>query len=198
MRAAPLTRRDFLTDSSRTAAVGWLALQLPWLAAMAGCARQDAQQGAAFVRLTPLEGRTMRAFAAQIIPSGDGAPGAEEAGAVHFVDRALDMPLFADRVSLIHTGLAELDAAARDTHKVEFASLSGEQQIAMMKRIEREPFFIAARMLVVVGTFADPTYGGNRNDAGWMLMGIDHRAAYSAPFGWYDAQAASSTAPNAA
>ena len=29
--------------------------------------------------------------------------------------------------------------------------------------------------------------GGNKGGAGWMMIGIDHRPSYSAPFGWYDA-----------
>ena len=130
----------------------------------------------------------MRAFAAQIIPSDDGSPGAEEAGAVHFVDHALGMPSFAASVPVIRNGLADLDARARaiDAGKT-FATLSGGQQVALMRTIEHEPFFTAARALVVIGTFADPSYGGNKDGAGWMMIGVDRRPSYSAPFGWYDA-----------
>jgi len=188
MSAAKLTRRDFLTDSSRAATASWLALHLPWLTALASCARTDAPADGAFITLTPAESRAMRAFAAQIIPSDDGSPGAEEAGAVHFVDRALGMPAFANSIAVIRTGLADLDVRAGhiDASKV-FAALPGEQQIAIMRAIEHEPFFTAARALVVIGTFADPSYGGNKGGAGWMMIGIDHRPSYSAPFGWYDA-----------
>jgi gluconate 2-dehydrogenase gamma chain len=185
MTSAPLTRRDFLADLSRAAAAGGLALQLPWLAALASCAREDES----FTRLTPAEARAMRAFAAQIVPSDDGTPGAEETGAVHFVDRALGLPLFADSVPLVRAGLADLDRRARAIGARDgFASLSAAKQVAMMRQIEHDPFFTAARNLVVIGTFADPSYGGNRNGAGWSMIGIDHRPSYTAPFGWYDAQ----------
>jgi gluconate 2-dehydrogenase gamma chain len=185
MSSAPLTRRDFLADLSRTAAAGGLALQLPWLAALASCAREDVS----FARLTPAEARAMRAFAAQIVPSDDGAPGAEEAGAVHFVDRALGMPLFADSVPLVRAGLADLDNRAKAIGaRTGFASASAAQQVAIMRQIEHGAFFTAARNLVVIGTFADPSYGGNRNGAGWAMIGIEHRPSYAAPFGWYDAQ----------
>ena len=131
----------------------------------------------------------MRAFAAQIIPSDDGTPGAEEAGAVHFVDRALGMPLFAASVPVIRAGLADLDARTRATGgKDGFASLSPAQQIAIMRQIEQTPFFTAARNLVVIGTFADPSYGGNVGGAGWTMIGMEHRPTYTTPFGWYDAQ----------
>ena len=59
-----------------------------------------------------------------------------------------------------------------------------------MHEVEGEPFFAAARTLVIIGTFADPAYGGNRQGAGWTIVGLDHRPSYSAPYGWYDSPAA--------
>jgi gluconate 2-dehydrogenase gamma chain len=189
MTAGPQTRRDFVLASSRTATAGWLALQLPLVAALAGCAHDDPTSSGAFKHLSKAEARTMRAFAAQILPSDDEVPGAEEADAVHFVDRALRMPFFADTSALIRSGLADLDARAKvfDPHGG-FASLSAAQQVAIMQRIETEPFFAAARTLVVIGTLADPSYGGNRGGAGWRMIGMEHAPSYAAPFGWYDAQ----------
>ena len=189
MDDAQITRRDFLADYGRLAAGGWLALQLPWLGALASCAREDARKGATPSTLTPAEARAMRAFAAQIIPSDDGAPGAEEAGAVHFVDRAFDMPFFAESVPVVRAGLADLDARARVVKsRSDFASLAHAQQLTILKDVEHTPFFRAARTLVVIGTFAEPSYGGNTDGVGWTMIGIDHRPSYSAPFGWYDAQ----------
>jgi gluconate 2-dehydrogenase gamma chain len=184
------SRRDFLADSGRAATAAWLSLHLPWLAALASCARDDARNNKAFGTLTPAEASAMRAFAAQIIPSDDGTPGAEEAGAAHFVDRALGQPFFADNLPVIRAGLADLDARARSAgDRTGFASLSRVAQNAIMREIEHGAFFKAARMLVVIGTLADPTYGGNNDYAGWMMVGMDHRPSYTAPFGWYDAQA---------
>lgn len=183
MNVAHRTRREFLGASCRATAAGSLALHLPWLAALAGCAR-DVD---GFVRLTHAEARAMRAFATQIIPSDDGAPGAEEAGAVFFVDRALGLPSFADIVPIIRAGLADLDLRARAVDGPGgFASLSGAQQMVVMRQIEHLPFFAAARTLVLVGIFADPSYGGNRKAAGWAMVGMEHRPTYEAPFGWYD------------
>jgi gluconate 2-dehydrogenase gamma chain len=187
MTVEPSTRRDFLADTSRAVTAGWLSLQLPWLAALAGCARDDARKDNPFVTLTAAEGRAMRAFAAQIIPSDDDGPGAEEAGAVYFVDRALGMPFFADKVPIIRAGLADLDAWSEVIGiRGGFASVSGAQQVAIIGRIEHTPFFAAARALAVIGTFANPSYGGNKGGAGWKMIGIDHQSTYTAPFGWYD------------
>jgi len=187
MNTARTTRRDFLSDLTRTAAAGALAFQLPMLTTLAGCARGTEQ----FTHLTPAEARAMRAFAAQILPSEAGSPGAEEAGVVYFVDRAFGDPSFADTVPVVRAGLAALDARARAAGtRHGFASLSHDDQAAMLRRIANEPFFAAARSLVLIGTFADSSYGGNRGGAGLMMMGMEHRPSYTAPFGWYDAQSA--------
>jgi gluconate 2-dehydrogenase gamma chain len=185
LNTARATRRDFLADVTRTAAAGALACQLPMLTTLAGCT-SDAER---FVRLTPAEVRTARAFAAQILPSESDSPGAEEAGVVYFIDRALGAPFFADMVPVIRSGLADLDARARaaGVHGG-FSALSDAGQTAMLRRIADGPFFSSARTLVLIGAFADPFHGGNRGGAGLRMMAMEHRPTYSAPFGWYDAQ----------
>ena len=195
MRDAQLTRRHFLSESGRAVTAGWLTLQLPWLGALAACAREDARSNEQFAQLTPAEARAMRAFAEQIIPSGSDGPGAVELGVVSFIDHALGMPFFATSAPVVRAGLADLDARAHAVKRgAEFASLAAAQQIAIMRQIEHEPFFATARTLVLVGAFAEPSYGGNRGAAGWTMVGIDHRPSYAAPFGWYDAQAGTTVA----
>ena len=164
-------------------------LEIPWLTALASCRRDDEKTAGGFAALTPAEARAMRAFAAQIIPSDKDLPGADEAGAVHFIDRAFGKPFFAAIVPVVRAGLADLDARARALGERDFASLSLGRQEAIMRQVERTPFFLAARMLVVVGTFADSTYGGNSRGAGWKIVGFEHEPTYASPFGWYDAQA---------
>lgn len=195
MRDAQLTRRHFLSESGRAVTAGWLTLQLPWLSALAACAREDARSPEQYAQLTPAEARAMRAFAEQIIPSGSDGPGAVELGVVSVIDRALGMPFFATSAPIVRAGLADLDARADAVKRgAEFASLAAAQQIAIIRQIEHEPFFPTARTLVLIGAFAEPSYGGNRGAAGWTMVGIDHRPSYAAPFGWYDAQANSTVA----
>ncbi|MEP6491715.1 MAG: gluconate 2-dehydrogenase subunit 3 family protein [bacterium] len=185
-----------MIDAARSAAAGWLALQLPLLVA---CARDADGRDPGLAHLTRAEAQTMRAFAAQILPFENGRPGADEAGAVTFVDRALGMPFFAESVPTLRLGLADLDSRAAATGARDgFASIPGNQQIRLMRAIEQTPFFAVARSLVVIGTLADPYHGGNRDHAGWVLLGIDHRPSFSAPFGWYDASTASNSAASAA
>lgn len=193
------TRRAFLADAGRIATAVWLSLQLPWLASVEGCTRKDAPTGGPFAGLTPAEIRALEAFAAQIIPPVHGGPGAVELGAVRFVERALGRPFFAGRVAVVRAGLADLDARARALGgRRVFASLTAGQQAAILRQIEQGAFFKAARTLVLMGTFADPSYGGNRDGAGWAMIGIDHRPSYTAPFGYYDTPAGAASARGAA
>lgn len=190
-----LTRRHFLSDSGRAVTAGWLTLQLPWLTALAACARDDTHSTEQYTQLTPAEARAMRAFAEQIIPSGPDGSGAVELGVVTFIDRALGTPFFAAGAPVVRAGLADLDARSHALQRgAEFASLGAAQQIALMRQVEHGPFFATARTLVIIGTFAEPSYGGNRGAAGWAMVGIDHRPRYVAPFGWYDAQAGAAVA----
>jgi hypothetical protein len=182
------SRRAFLLDARQTVGGSWLLLQLPWVASLAACARDDASRRAPFHSLTSAEAQTMRELSARILPSDDGAPGAVEAGAVYFVDRALALPALAESLPVIRAGLADLDR--RSGAAGGFASLPPAQQIDIVAAVERTPFFRTARMLVVTGTLADPSHGGNRDHTGWMMMDIDHHPTYTAPFGWYDASPA--------
>jgi gluconate 2-dehydrogenase gamma chain len=184
------TRRAFLADAGRAAtAAAWLSL--PWLATLEGCTREDAPTGVPFTGFTPAEHRAMEAFAALILPAANGAPGAVELGAVRFVNRALGQPFFAASAPVVCAGLADLNRRG-------FASLSERDQAAILREIEHGAFFRSARTLVLTGTFADPSYGGNRGGAGWTMVGLDHRPSYTAPFGYYDAEATAASSRGAA
>jgi hypothetical protein len=51
------------------------------------------------------------------------------------------------------------------------------------------PIFALLRYLVAAGMFSDPSYGGNRDRAGWALLGFEDRFAWQPPFGFYDRDA---------
>ena len=67
-----------------------------------------------------------------------------------------------------------------------FSDLSSEQQIALLKKIEKTPFFNLVRTHTVMGCFCDPEYGGNFNGVGWKLIGFEDRFNFKPPFGYYD------------
>jgi hypothetical protein len=90
----------------------------------------------------------------------------------------------------VRTGLADLDARARGKQGKSFAEVDAVTQDAIMREVEPSDFFYTARLLVVLGVFADPSYGGNRDGVGDRILGIVHQPAYQPPFGYYDEAAA--------
>jgi hypothetical protein len=96
------------------------------------------------------------------------------------------MTLFKESAPVVRAGLADLDA--RSGARGGFSVLTTSEQISIMQRVEKTPFFAAARSLVVMGALSDPTYGGNAAHGGWMLIGMEHHPSYAAPFGWYDTE----------
>ncbi len=177
--ASAPSRREFLA---------WVGLSLPALAALSAFARRAAAAGAPLATLTPAEARAMSAFAAQIFPAGE-LPGTADAEVLHFIDQGLGT-YFGQMLDVVRAGLADLDARARAATPPapDFAALPAPAQVATMKAVEQTQFFFVARMLTVMGMFADPSYGGNKDGVGWRLLGVEHEAVYQPPFGYYDAE----------
>jgi gluconate 2-dehydrogenase gamma chain len=67
--------------------------------------------------------------------------------------------------------------------------LTADQQDQILKGIEKTDFFQAVRFGTICGTFALPSWGGNRDHAGWRLIGLTHQPVFQPPFGYYDAEA---------
>jgi gluconate 2-dehydrogenase gamma chain len=180
------SRRDFLGTSGSAFGGAWLMRLAPLIAAAQACAREAAESGAAFVTFTPREGADFDALAARIVPTDD-TPGAREAGAVHFADRALESFL-SDLLPIIPTGLADLDRRAAAFGGGRFADLPEARQDEMITAIESEDpgFFGFARRLVALALVTHPDYGGNQDRVGWQLIGFEDRFAYQPPFGFYD------------
>ena len=158
-----------------------------------------------FTALTKAQADVVEAMTARILPAVDGRPGAREAGAIHFIDRAL-ATFNAAQKTLYVEGVADLNAARpaqRQWHGdsgtaasgtaaaagVSFAALTPAQQDELLREIEQTPFFQTVRFDTLVGTFALPSWGGNRDFAGWRLLGVEHQPFFQAPFGYYDANA---------
>jgi gluconate 2-dehydrogenase gamma chain len=124
------------------------------------------------------------AIASQIIPSDD-SPGAREAGVIYFIDRAL-ATFDADKRGLYTKGLedAERKRAELFPGSKNIAELHAEQQIRLLEAIETTEFFEQVRTHCIMGFFGNPSYGGNRDLAGWKLIGFEDH--FEPPFGYYD------------
>ena len=70
-----------------------------------------------------------------------------------------------------------------------FSDLDAAEQDAYLKTHEQTPFFQNARVLTIMGVFCLSKYGGNRDDVGWKLLGMNGPpGAFTYPFGYYDAE----------
>ncbi|MDH5589278.1 MAG: gluconate 2-dehydrogenase subunit 3 family protein [Gemmatimonadota bacterium] len=182
---SPTGRRAFLADSGTLLGGAWLTLNLPVLEKLSAQARVAAAEGKAFVVLSPREAAVVEAASARIIPS-DGTPGAREAGVVHFVDAALQEGVFAGMREAVAGVVAVLDGMAGGDGG--YAALPEDGQDRTLTALEKEEpgLFGLLRLLTVVGTFVDPSYGGNQGEVGWTLLGFQRSGGWQPPFGHYD------------
>jgi len=184
------SRRAFLRAAA-VAGAAWSAADLLSVEdALAWSAQQAAAKaGGGFTALSAGEAETIVALSSRIIPSVDKRPGAQEAGVVFFVDRAL-ATFNAGQKKMYVEGLQDLNRRATDMFKAAaFSKLTAAQQDGVIRAIEKTPFFQAVRFDTIVGTFALPTWGGNRDYAGWHMIGLDHQPRFQPPFGAYDVEA---------
>ncbi len=179
-----------------------LAAQSGSNAAMASTTAERIPVREAFETLTALESATLDAFASRIIPSDENGPGAHEARAVHYIDRALAGAMAASREQY-GVGLASLETYANQTHGKSFHLLTEAEQDAILEAMTQNAivgysalgagFFNMVRTHTIDGTFSDPYYGGNRDFIGWDLLGYPGVRAISTPD---DVRQGSSLAPS--
>ncbi len=182
------SRRDFMSMSGSALSAAWLMSLLPGCEAAGSHAATAMLGDQELETFTAQEGLDFEAFGALIIPTDD-TPGAREAGVVYFADRAL-ATFFAFLLPGIRPGLADLRqrAQAVNSDADGFASLDESAQLQIMRAIEQEDpgFFGTARLLVALGFTSNPSYGGNRDQIGWQVIGFEDRFQHAPPFGAYD------------
>ena len=133
-------------------------------------AAQAAARPQPFEHLTAMESDVLEAIVARLIPSDATGPGAKEARAAHYIDRALGGALASSR-SAYAAGLAAVDQIAQTSRGKAFKDLGPEEQDAILTDVEATPFFALVRAHALQGTFCDPYYGGNAGFVGWDLIG---------------------------
>lgn len=204
------TRRKFLAQSAGALGLLFLDSLTPQVIAQAAQhAREASSTGEqSFKFLTAQEVADFDAFATRILPSDDGTPGAHEAGAVYFADYVLST-INPEQQQDFRGALAALRAATLKAQPgaTSFAALPVEQQIAVMKAMEKPATdatnglaaasglggkdaeaFGGLRAMALMGTFCDPSLHGNRFKIGWNLIGFNDQDYWAPPFGYYDAR----------
>lgn len=181
------SRRKFLKTGGSVLGASWLAISIPLVVTASQTAAKNREAGAGFENLSPEEAIELSAIVDQIIPA-DETPGASEAGVVYFIDVALGSFMSSEALTL-RQRLEEFQHKTVTTYpeSTRFSELSFEQQTEMLMSVEDTPLFGTLHLMTLYGMFCLPSYAGNRENAGWDLIGFDHRHAWQPPFGYYDA-----------
>ena len=128
------------------------------------------------------DSRTIKAFAERLMPGVPGKPGATDADVLNYIDLALS-GAYKDDQEFYRHGLAQLDAHCMKAYGKPFRGLPAAQQDETIGALEHgkapefvwptaQAFFNTVRTHTMEGMFADPVYGGNRDFAGWRLVGF--------------------------
>jgi gluconate 2-dehydrogenase gamma chain len=137
---------------------------------------------------TPHEEQLVEAIAARIFPTTD-TPGAAEAAAVSYIDRAL-ADAYHQWLPHYQRGLRALERYARASFGHPLLQLSEPEQDLVLAGLESgsagpgaAEFFQLVRRHVLEGVFCEPDYGGNRDLIGWRLVGFPgQQHGYADPF----------------
>ena len=171
-----LTRRELLKQAGFAGAVAIIGPTgaIEPAAASAVVTREP------LLALTVAEADTLEAVCARLIPTDENGPGATEARAARYIDRALAGFLAPNRQAYA-AGLAAIDRHAVTVHGAAFPQLPPADQDAVLEEVEAgkaeglpagpSSFFNLVRTHTIQGTFCDPFYGGNANFVGWDLIG---------------------------
>ena len=183
-RRFTLTRRALLARAAAVGAVAVIPLDLLRHRRWTEAAVQDAPAVPGVPdlpgMLTPDEAATLEAICARLIPTDVNGPGATEARAARYIDRALGGALAGSREAY-RTNLAAVNAYTRASKGSLFVELAAGDQDSLLRDIEAgvpdgftphaAAFFNLVHAHTLEGTFSDPYYGGNANFVGWDLLG---------------------------
>jgi gluconate 2-dehydrogenase gamma chain len=147
---------------------------------VAASALQAAVRREPVENLTAAEADVLEEICALIIPTDASGPGAREARAAHFIDRALGGALASSKPAYT-AGFAAFDRYCRSSRGKPFLELSDRDKESVLIDVETgaatgfqgssAAFFGMVRTHTLQGTFGDPFYGGNANFVGWDLIG---------------------------
>ncbi len=200
-----ISRRNFLRHGCSGAGALLLSSHLSAIVSAAAHARSSMQPGTAakLEFFTPAEAAEIDALTARIIPTDD-MPGAREAGVVYFIDRALttfsvdDQKTYRDGLldlqEHVHAALpavAKFSAATPEQQDEILRTLDNKQSSggrAFRPRAAAKNFFETLRVHTILGFVIDPDSSefGNRDGAGWKVIGREREHMFQPPFGYYD------------
>lgn len=198
-------RRTFLLQSISGLGATWISAQWPSVLAAATHAHQAVKSSAPakFEFFTAEQAVEIDAITARIIPTDDSS-GAREAGAVHFIDKAL-VTFAQENQNDYKEGLTELQERVHEMFPAlaKFSAGTPEQQDAVLHSFDDGPkgggrrafrsagaqnFFETIRYHTIAAFLIDPDSGrgGNQGGVGWQLINRENQHMFQPPFGYYD------------
>jgi gluconate 2-dehydrogenase gamma chain len=138
---------------------------------------------APLLNLTAAETEILAAVVDRLIPSDELGPGALEAGALRFIDRALS-EAESSSAEAYRAGISALDRYSRYSRGAAFVDLPARDQDSVLIDVQSgaatgagtgfdgssAAFFNLVKDHTWQGTFGDPQYGGNAGFVGWDLI----------------------------
>jgi gluconate 2-dehydrogenase gamma chain len=168
-------------------------------------------RAAAYGFFNAREAAFVEAAVARLIPKDELGPGALEAGVPAFIDRQLGGDWGAGArfyasgpwregaptqgYQLRFTPAELFRRGVRELEVERFAGLPAEAQDEYLRALEKDrpELFDLLLALTLEGFFSDPVYGGNRDMAGWRLVGFP--GAYANYYELVDRHGVAFTAP---
>jgi gluconate 2-dehydrogenase gamma chain len=158
-------------------------------AAMRGAMHANHEMLGAF--FNHADAATVAAIVERIMPGAPGKPGAQDAGVLNYIDLAL-AGAYAELQEFYRHGLTQLGAYCQGKYKKTFAQLTAAQQDEVLMALDEgkatgftwptaQSFFSTLRTHTMEGMFADPIYGGNKEFAGWELVGFPGAQLFYSP-----------------
>lgn len=127
---------------------------------------------------TDAEWRTLSAAVDRVLPR-DEDPGALDANVPEYIDRMLQTEALQQMRQNFVPGLAALDRRAQRMFKVPFAEATAAQQDELLTIFKNSPeksgearWYEMLVVLALEGFLGDPSYGGNKGEVGWKLVGF--------------------------
>lgn len=121
---------------------------------------------------------TLSAAVDRVVPR-DADPGALDANVPEYIDRILQTPQLHKMREDFTPGLAAIERRCQRMHKTSFASATPAQRdelLALFKDSAENSgearWYEILVVLTLEGFLGDPSYGGNRGEVGWKLLGF--------------------------
>ena len=121
---------------------------------------------------------TLMAAVDRVLPR-DEDPGALDANVPEYIDRILQTDVLQQMKGQFVPGVAALERRAQRMFKVPFAKATPAQQDELLTIFKNSPeksgeghWYEMLVVLTMEGFLGDPSYGGNKGEVGWKLVGF--------------------------